>query len=669
MTRPYIPNAWPLGTTFRVAQQHPGASDANSGTEALPFKTIAAAAAVAQPYDRIVIDEGVYREQVPIMRDGNRNVPGSWIVFEAMTGKEVYLKGSDVFDGDWQEIGPGVFKASLPTSLFEPCAYNPYELPCVPPPCPVNYEFDRGGYDPGEPTGPDKVRPSSPPASPRQVLPETLGQIYVDDEPLHQLSSIDAVHAMPGSFAVSADGKEIICNFTDGQAPKGQVVELTMRERCFKPTFPVHWAGLMIRTLGIAAEHAADPGAFSRCRPLSIRRNSRSGITVRKTFHGHCSVAGGYVPGSNHSYLSRDEPTIISSMSDGTRPYPPDKRPTNVVVSHDGAQSWESVGDGAGRLVASLQALAQPVANYFLDEENGMLIRHFRTRGDGEIYNDKAVEQHAEQQLVMQVSPDAGKTWGPLEALGFGDDIVCFTLMKLQDGRLLWIMEENHPQFSALADTKPDAIFFACQAWLGTWRADHSGVDWEKGGLVQVSNEMGSQGVGEPQVCQLTDGRLFAIFRQSIVLPSQNRPGYPAVKLFSVSDDNGMTWRDPKPLTFDDGKYAYSSTSFGSTFRSSKNGQVYVIANILNGPNEGCLPRNVLHIAALDPDTFCIKRDTVTIVEEVHEEHSHLVGYSNWGMFEDRDTKNMNIFMNIESGPVFDGYDWNSYRYKIELPD
>jgi hypothetical protein len=249
-----------------------------------------------------------------------------------------------------------------------------------------------------------------------------------------------------------------------------------------------------------------------------------------------------------------------------------------------------------------------------------------------------------------------------------GDNIVCFTLMKLQNGQLFWIIEENRPDLSALADSKPDAIFFVCRTWLGSWRPDLSGIDWQQAGLAQASPTMGTQGVGEPQACQLPDGRIFAIFRQAIALPSQEGPGYPSVKLFSVSEDNGKTWSDPQPLTFDDGKYVYSPTSFGAAFCASKNNRVYVILNILNRPNEGCLPRNVLHIAEVDQETFCVKRDTVTVIEEVHAEHTHLVGYSNWSMIEERDTQSLLLFMNLENGPVGEGYDWNSYRYEIEFP-
>ncbi len=53
----YIPTAWPsLGKTYYVSQGHPDASDKNPGTEALPFKTISAAAKVADMYDKVLID-------------------------------------------------------------------------------------------------------------------------------------------------------------------------------------------------------------------------------------------------------------------------------------------------------------------------------------------------------------------------------------------------------------------------------------------------------------------------------------------------------------------------------------------------------------------------------------------------------------------------------------
>ncbi len=150
----YLPNSpSSLGKSYYVAQNNPKASDGNPGTAERPFKSIGKAASTAKMYDRVIIDEGVYREQVRLVNNGHMYSPESKIIYMAKPGVRVYLKGSDIFDGQWQELGGVVFKAKLPALLFEAGVYNPYELSCV--------LDDR-----------KKNRPIQ-----GDVLPETLGQI------------------------------------------------------------------------------------------------------------------------------------------------------------------------------------------------------------------------------------------------------------------------------------------------------------------------------------------------------------------------------------------------------------------------------------------------------------------------------------------------------------
>lgn len=91
--------------------------------------------------------------------------------------------------------------------------YNLYELSCV---------ID----------DPKKIRPIE-----GDVFPETLGQIYVDGKALEQLTGIGAVKDTAGSFVVTGNGKEIVVHFPDGKVPAGKLVELTVRQRCFKPMY------------------------------------------------------------------------------------------------------------------------------------------------------------------------------------------------------------------------------------------------------------------------------------------------------------------------------------------------------------------------------------------------------------------------------------------------
>ena len=156
------------------------------------------------------------------------------------------------------------------------------------------------------------------------------------------------------------------------------------------------------------------------------------------------------------------------------------------------------------------------------------------------------------------------------------------------------------------------------------------------------------------------------------MLSAQNQPGFPGVKLFSISNDNGYTWTKPEPLCYEDGSYAYSAANFPETFRSTKNGKPYVIINISPKPCAGCDPRTALHIAELSTDPVAIKRDSVAIIEERMPEHHHLVRYSMWKALENRDTGNVLLLMKMamsEMSPMRNGYDFNCYRYEIVLPD
>jgi hypothetical protein len=68
------------------------ADDANPGTEEKPFRTISAAAAVAEAGDTVLIHGGIYRESVMIAHSGTADRP---IRFVTATGESVVVTGAD----------------------------------------------------------------------------------------------------------------------------------------------------------------------------------------------------------------------------------------------------------------------------------------------------------------------------------------------------------------------------------------------------------------------------------------------------------------------------------------------------------------------------------------------------------------------------------------------
>ena len=95
--------------------------EGNPGTQAKPFKTISAAADVAQPGDTITVHEGVYRERIDPPRGGTSD--DKRIVYQAGPGEKVIIKGSEVIKG-WKKVKNDTWKVILPNSFFGD--FNPY---------------------------------------------------------------------------------------------------------------------------------------------------------------------------------------------------------------------------------------------------------------------------------------------------------------------------------------------------------------------------------------------------------------------------------------------------------------------------------------------------------------------------------------------------------------
>jgi len=97
-------------------------SDRNKGSASSPFKTISAAADVAQPGDTITVHEGIYRERINPPRGGLSD--DMRIVYQAAEGQNVQIKGSEIVVG-WKKIQDGVWKVTVPNTFFG--NYNPYK--------------------------------------------------------------------------------------------------------------------------------------------------------------------------------------------------------------------------------------------------------------------------------------------------------------------------------------------------------------------------------------------------------------------------------------------------------------------------------------------------------------------------------------------------------------
>jgi len=88
-----------LAATYYVDQNHPQASDSNTGTETLPWATITKAAQVMVAGDTVLVKAGTYLNTTgtwttPGILTANSGTPGNPITIKAFPGDQVIVKGS-----------------------------------------------------------------------------------------------------------------------------------------------------------------------------------------------------------------------------------------------------------------------------------------------------------------------------------------------------------------------------------------------------------------------------------------------------------------------------------------------------------------------------------------------------------------------------------------------
>jgi alpha-L-arabinofuranosidase len=205
----------------------------NPGTQSQPFKTISAAAQVAQPGDTITVHEGIYRERINPPRGGESDI--NRIIYRAATGEKVVIKGSEIVKG-WDKVQGGVWKVTLPSHFLG--EFNPYSETIGG----EWYHTPRDGYD------------------------RHTGAVYLNGHWLDEAPSLERVmDSVPGRalwYAKVAPKHTTIWAQFRGDNPNTETVEINVRQSIFYPDRP---GRNYITVRGFTMRHAATPwsGAMS----------------------------------------------------------------------------------------------------------------------------------------------------------------------------------------------------------------------------------------------------------------------------------------------------------------------------------------------------------------------------------------------------------------------
>ena len=191
-------------------------------------------------------------------------------------------------------------------------------------------------------------------------------------------------------------------------------------------------------------------------------------------------------------------------------------------------------------------------------------------------------------------------------------------------------------------------------------RRDPSTGAWLPSQPQFISPEWSSRGLQEPDVAALTNGDLLVVCR------ANNTQTTPDHKWFTVSSDGGRTLRPVEEFRYDDGSSFYSPSSIHAFVRSSRNGRLYWVANIVEEPRNG--PRYPLYVSEIDEAKVAVRKDSLVMVDDRRQGEPEGLQLSNFSVLENRETQDIEIYM-TRLGEV-PGHFWQGavYRYTFSPP-
>ena len=293
-----------------------------------------------------------------------------------------------------------------------------------------------------------------------------------------------------------------------------------------------------------------------------------------------------------------------------------------------------------------------------------------------------------------QLSGDNGKSWGEAFQLKYEDgadfdpsdwgkkdflwrnEMYIGNAVALKNGSVVICATVPVPYTDA-EDMKFPSIFpnnyregcvAGAMCFVGRWNVSKGNYDWKTSNRMFLPRQVSSRGLVELFLTELKNGNLLLIMRGSNAgLDISKSPGR---KWYSVSRDGGITWDEVKDMRYDTGEQFYSPATIHKTIRSSKTGKLYWVGNINNVPSNGNSPRYPLQIVEIDEKEPSFWKDTVTVIDDRDPGHdSEALQLSNFALLEDRETKNLEIYLTRlgENGGGADIWTANSYRYTLEF--
>lgn len=296
--------------------------------------------------------------------------------------------------------------------------------------------------------------------------------------------------------------------------------------------------------------------------------------------------------------------------------------------------------------------------------------------------------------MLYRLSGDEGRTWtdlrplkyeagAPFDPANWADPAYLqsnemygsYAVTILRNGQIAYPVSLRVPYEEDEEDKRIRAYFPKYAAapgyvggvscFLGEWNPQINDYEWTVSKPVFVPHRVSTRGLGEPIIAELQDGTLLLEMRGSN--DGLDPVKYPGRRWFSVSRDAGHHWSPVTDLRYDTGEQFYAPGSLAKFVRSRKTGKLYWIGNISRQPPKGGIPRYPLYIAEVDERIPALKKSTLTVIDDRQPEDTAAVQFSNFSVLENRETRDVEVFLTRLGEKGGSAFSANAYKYILTL--
>ncbi len=291
----------------------------------------------------------------------------------------------------------------------------------------------------------------------------------------------------------------------------------------------------------------------------------------------------------------------------------------------------------------------------------------------------------------LKVSKDNGKTWMEEYPLSFEpgdafrvDDWTYGNSLETNRsyaGNTLWVDEKGSVLIplscayskkgqktkNSLGEVPKNGL----HCFKGLFDETSGRYDFQISEPVIIESSKSSRGLTEPNIIKLKSGRILFEARGSNavskIFDAKMAKGTPGYRWIALSDDDGKTFSQIKPLGYTDGTYPMSSASKSKIIRSQKNGKTYWIGNLTDEIPNANHPRAPLFMIEIDEESGKLNKDSAIVIDKKHPEDSPKVQLSNFTVLDDKESGNIEIYLTRLGANEKNGHFWKNAAVKYTV--